>query len=146
MRQGSHVDIRLERFEEALHDPAFRLTYTALSGVHTQSVEDVEQQFITSVIQWMESKAYTSKAQYLSVVQNWRRSCNERGFTEEERRAFNGEFLAYILDDLMPWHRQGRLKRFSLLEVNRFYLIIVFVAFCSLRVYILQTNCWNKRI
>ena len=123
LRQGSHADIRLERFEEALHDPASKLTYTALSSVRKQSVEDVEQLFGASVIQGMKSKAYTSEAQHLSVVRNWRRSCDERGLTEEERRAFNEEFLAYILDDLMSWHRQEGLRDFSLLEVNRFLLL-----------------------
>ena len=123
MRQVSQADIRLERFEEALHDPASKLTYTALSGVRKQSVEDIERLFGASVIKWMKNKAYTSEAQYLSVVRNWKRSCDERGLTEEERRVFNEEFLAYILDDLMPWHRQEGLRDFNLLEVNRFLLL-----------------------
>jgi len=42
LRQGGHADIQLERFEEALHDPSAELTYTALSGIRKQSVEDVE--------------------------------------------------------------------------------------------------------
>ena len=111
MRQGSHADIRLERFEEALHDLASKLMYTAFSGVRKQSVEDIERLFGASVIKWMKNKAYTSEAQYLSVVWNWRHPCDEMGLTEEERRVFNEAFLAYILDNLMPWHRQG-LKRF----------------------------------
>ena len=109
MRQGSHAKIRLERFEEALHNPPSKLTCTALSSARKQSVEDVERLFGASVLQWMKSKVCTSEAQYLSVVQNWRCSCDESGLTEEERRK---EFLAYILDDLMPWHKQEGLKRF----------------------------------
>ena len=71
----------------------------------------------------MKNKAYTSEAQYLSVVWNWRHSCDEMGLTEEERRMFNEAFLAYIPDNLMPWHRQEGLRDFSLLEVNSFLLL-----------------------
>jgi len=67
LRQGSHVDIQLERFEEALHDPSSKLTYTALFSVQKQSVEDVEQLFGDSVIQRMKSKAYTGEARILAL-------------------------------------------------------------------------------
>ena len=42
--------MQLERFEEALHDPTTGLTYTALSGIRKQSVEDVERLFSEPVI------------------------------------------------------------------------------------------------
>ena len=68
---------------------------------------------------WMESKGYNDEATYLRVVHNWRCACDERGLTDEQRSTFNGEFLIYILDDLMPWHKDEGLCDFSLLEVNR---------------------------
>lgn len=33
------------------------------------------------------------------------------------------KFLDYVLDDLMPWHRDQGLRDFSLLEVNRYVLL-----------------------
>jgi len=34
LRKGCTSEIMLERFEEALHDPTARLTYSALSGMY----------------------------------------------------------------------------------------------------------------
>ena len=65
------------------------------------------------MVQFMESKGYTAEAQYLSVVHNWRRASDERGLSAETRQQ---QFLQFILDDLMPWHKD---KDFSFLEVNR---------------------------
>ena len=96
------------------------MTYTALSGVRKQSVEDVERLFSDSLVKWMESKGYTCEAQHLSVIRNWRRACDERGLADSQRSAYNNELLEYLLDDLMPWHREEGLRDFSLLEVNRY--------------------------
>ena len=69
MRQGGHGDIQLERFEEALHDPSAGLTYTALSGMRKQSVEDVERLFSESVVGWMEKMDMIMKQNiYVSSV------------------------------------------------------------------------------
>ena len=102
-----------------MHDPSAGLTYTALSGVRKQSVEDVERLFSDSVIKWMERKGYTVEAEYLRVIRNWRRSCDERGLTSTQRSQFNNDLLKYVLDELMPWHTENGLQDFSLLEVNR---------------------------
>ena len=67
----------------------------------------------------MESKGYTCEAQHLTVIRNWRRACDERGLTDSQRSTYNNELLEYLLDDLMPWHREG-LRDFSLLEVNKY--------------------------
>ncbi|XP_065911420.1 uncharacterized protein [Dysidea avara] len=107
LRQGGNDDIQLERFEEALHDSSAGLTYTALSGVRKQSVEDVERLFSGSLVKWMENKGYKKEAEYLSVVHNWRRACDERGLTSAQRSKYNADFLSYLLDDLMPWHQQA---------------------------------------
>lgn len=118
LRQGGPQYIKLQRFEEALHDTKAGLTYCALSGVSKLNVEDVERLFGLPLITWMESKGYNDEATYLRVVHNWMHACDERGLTDEQRSTFNREFLMYILDDLMPWHKVDGLCDFSLLEVN----------------------------
>lgn len=89
MRRGGSKSIQLQRFEEAVHDPIAGLTYTALSGICKQSVEDVECLFGQSVIEWMESKGYVYEAEYLHAVRDWRRACDERGLSDEQRGQFN---------------------------------------------------------
>jgi len=66
----------------------------------------------------MENKGYHHEAEYLKHVRNWRRACDERGLTSDQRSELNIGLLNYILEDLMPWHKDG-LKDLSLLEVNR---------------------------
>ena len=95
------MDIQLERFEEALHDPSAELTYTALSGICKQSVEDVERLLSDSVVRWMEKKGYDHEARYLRVIRNWRHACNKRGLLAVQHSQFNNDFLNYILHDLM---------------------------------------------
>ena len=119
LRHGGPHNIHLERFEEALHDTAAGLTYPALSGICKQSVEDVERLFSPSLVLWMENKGYHHEAEYLKHVRNWRRASDERGLTDDQRSEFNAGLLNYILDDLMPWHKEDGLRDFSLLEVNR---------------------------
>ena len=38
---------------------------------------------------------------------------------------FNQDLLLYILDELMPWHYKPQLRDFSLLEVNRYFIVMV---------------------
>ncbi|XP_065889311.1 uncharacterized protein [Dysidea avara] len=118
LRQGSPSNIQLERFAEALHDSSAELTYCALSGVRKQGVEDVERLFGQPLIEWMKQKGYCDEAAYLQVVRNWRRACDDRGLTDDQRSIFNKEFLSFILDDLMSWHKDDGYD-FSVLEVNR---------------------------
>jgi len=124
LRQGAHLDIQLERFEEALHDSSAGLTYTALSGIGKQSVESVGRLLSDSLVRWMENKGYNHEVTYLRVIHNWRCACDGRRLSAAQHSQFNNDFLNYILDDLMPWHRQEELKDFSLLEVNRYFNII----------------------
>ena len=117
MRRGGTRGIHLERFVQALEDPSTGLTYSALSGVRKQSVEDVERLFGPGVISFMKKNHYENEAKYLEVVRNWRRSVDERGLCEDQRRQFRDDFISYILDEWMPWHRNS--LDFSTLEVNR---------------------------
>ena len=52
----------------------------------------------------MDKKGYEFEARHLSVVHNWRRACDDQGFPTTLHSQFNVNFLAYILDELMPWH------------------------------------------
>ena len=111
---------------EALKYPTTNLTYPALTGARKQSVSDVERLFSEQMVAFMERKGYTAEAQYLLTVRNWRRACDERGLSDELRKTFNKAFLSYILDELMPWHRE---TDFSQLEVNR-YCTVQPAVFC----------------
>lgn len=109
----------LERFEEALHDTTSRLTYTALSGIRKQSVEDVERLFSEHMVSWMKGKGYDFEAKYISVVLGWRQACDKRGLSSVQRSQNNADFLNFILDDLMPWHKHQNVRDLSQLEVNQ---------------------------
>ena len=65
----------------------------------------------------MENHWYKAEAEYVKTIRNWRRAIDERGLTEEHRRQFRDDFLNFILDEWMPWHKE--IHDFSQLEVNR---------------------------
>ena len=111
--------MRLERFMEAVTDPEVQLSYHAMIGTRKQSVTDVEQIFSRSVLEFMERKKYDIEAKYVRVIRNWRRACDERGLSHEQRSAFNSDLIEYILDELMPWHKEEGMKDFSTFEVNQ---------------------------
>lgn len=104
---------------EAVQDPEVKLSYHAMIGTRKQSVTDVEQIFSNSVQNYMERKRYKVEANYVKVIKNWRRACDERGLSDSDRNKFNHDFIDYILDELMPWHRQPGMRDFSTLEVNQ---------------------------
>ena len=47
------MQLKLERFSEALQDPSSGLTYTALIGDNKQSVRDAERFFSASMLGFM---------------------------------------------------------------------------------------------
>ena len=116
-RSGGPENLQLERYVEALQDPASSLTLPVLTGTRKQSVIDAERLFSPDLAQFMKSKGYEFEARYIETIWNWRRSCDERGLSELERSRFNYNFLNLVLDELMPWHRD--LYDFLYLEVNR---------------------------
>ncbi|XP_019858078.1 PREDICTED: uncharacterized protein LOC109586338 [Amphimedon queenslandica] len=116
-RSGGPAQLQLERFVKALDDPTSGLTYPALTGQRKQSVQDAERLFSEGVAKYMERNDYTSEAKFVRTVLNWRRASDERGLTELERCRYNYNMLNFLLDDLMPWHRDN--YDFSTLEVNR---------------------------
>ena len=50
------------------------------------------------------------------MIRNWRRASDERGLSNEQRSNFNNELLDYILDELMPWHKDEGFRDFSLMK------------------------------
>lgn len=112
--------LQLESFEEALHDQPTQLTYTSLSDVQKQSVEDVEQLFSEPLIAWMKIRNYLVEETYLSSVHGWRHACDKREMSHAQRTQLNTTFHNYVLDELMPWHKTEEMRDFSLLEVNRY--------------------------
>ena len=61
----------------------------------------------------------------ISVIGNWRRSCDQRGLSQLQSCRYNYQLLMYILDDLMPWHKTD--YDLNLMEVNRLELYYVTV-------------------
>lgn len=119
MRKGRPDTVKLERFTEALQDPSSGLTYPALVGSRKQSVQNVERLFGEPLIEFMEKKKYESEANYLRIICNWRRAVDERGLDDSQRQKFNHDLLDFILDGLMPWHRDTEMRDLSLMEVNQ---------------------------
>ena len=119
-RNGGPSGIELEHYVEALEDESAGLTYAALVGLRKQSVHDAERLFSENLAKFMDRKGYKAEAKYIRAVNGWRRACDERGLSELQRCRLNYSFLSYVLDDLMPWHKDQ--CDFSLLEVNRLAL------------------------
>lgn len=115
----------MERYVEALSDVTSGLSYPVLVGSRKQSVMDAERLFSPSLAHFMEKKGYQFEARYITVLWNWRRSCDERGLSELQRCRFNYELLTFILDELIPWHCD--LYDLSTLEVNRYIIIIIII-------------------
>ena len=113
------MELRVERFMEAVYDQDTQLSYHALAGTRKQSIVDVEQIFSSNTMAFMERKGYTVEAEYIRAIRNWRRACDERGLADQDRSQYNNDLLDYILDELMPWHSEPNMRDFSLLEVNQ---------------------------
>ena len=96
-------------------------------------MEDVERLISDAMVDWMDRKGYAYEAKYLRTVRGWRRACDERGMSNDERSQLNRNFLDYILDEMMPWHKDPGLRDFSLLEVNR-------LTFICITMYMLSSN------
>ena len=109
--------MKLERYVEALQDPASNLTYPALTGSRKQSVVDAERLFNPDLERFMVGKGYQFEVNYIKTLRNWRRANDECGLKERERSKYNYQLYNMILNELMLWHQEE--YDFSLLEVNR---------------------------
>ncbi len=99
--------MKLECFDEALKDGSTGLTVAAVTGVRKQSVGDAEKLFGSKVMRWMSDKGYSEEAKLTKVVLNWHRASDERGLSDLARSRYDYAMLNYILDDLMPWHKEN---------------------------------------
>jgi hypothetical protein len=63
------------------------------------------------MVPFLGRKGYTAEADYIRVICNWRRACDK---SELQKGPFNYQFLNYILDELIEWHKE--FYDFSLLE------------------------------
>lgn len=104
---------------EAVSANEVQLSYHALIGTRKQSVSDAEQLFGSRVLEFFEKKNYLTEAKYVRVVRNWRRACDERGLTVSQRLQYHNDFLAYILEEMMPWYNVPGMRNFSLMQVNQ---------------------------
>ena len=80
-RCGGPLNLRLDRFTEALYDKSSGLTFTALTGKRKQSVRDVEILFSDSMHKFMEKKATnmkpdTSRSSKIGGVQAMKGDCH----------------------------------------------------------------------
>ena len=116
-RSGGPEGCHLERLQEAMESPETCLTYVALSGQKKQKVEDAERIFSKSVAQYLRQRGYTNEVVYVQTVCNWHVASDGRAISQLKRCKYNYEMLQYVLDELMPWHRQS--YDFSYLEVNQ---------------------------
>lgn len=80
-------------------------------------MEDAERLLSSDMADYMNKKGFQFESQYIRVLANWRRATDERGLSELQRCRYNYQLLNFILDELMPWHKES--YDFSLLEVNR---------------------------
>ena len=64
---------------EAVHNDVAKLSYHALIGTRKQSVSDLGQIFSSRVLDFLERNGYTIEAEYVKMIRDWRRACNERG-------------------------------------------------------------------
>ena len=70
------------------------------------NIEDAERIFSNSVAQYLRQRGYTNEAVYVQTVCNWHVASDGRGISQLKRSKYNYEMLQYVLDELMPWHRQ----------------------------------------
>ena len=123
----SYHRINCEYFKDALDDEGSNLTYSALVGLRKQSVEDAERlgsldPWLPSWIpSWRGTDRHYNEAKYINVINDWRRAWDERGLSESERSCFNCALLDYILDELIPWHKD--ICDYSTLEITRYTII-----------------------
>ena len=66
------LELKLERFSEAIEDASTGLTYAALTRQNKQSVWDAERLFSKGVMDFMKKKNDDFEEKFIRVVLNWR--------------------------------------------------------------------------
>ena len=117
IRKGHHANIDLCHFVEALKDDETGLSYAALTGVRKQSVRDAENLFSSEVAAFMKKNNYQVEEEFIPIINNWRRACDERGLSEDARLQYHRNLVDHFLKGVIPWYAQQ--QDLSLLEVNQ---------------------------
>ena len=78
---------------EAVYNQDAQLSYHALVGTRKQSVSDVSQIFSSTVLNFFHSQGYTVEAEYVQIILNWRRACDEKWLSDAQRSQYNNDFL-----------------------------------------------------
>lgn len=116
-REGHNTGLNFDAFDAALKDPKSGLTHAALVGLRKQSVQDVERLLSVHVVKSMRDQGYHNEANYVEIISNWHEASDGRGLTQLQRCRYNYRMLNYILDQLMPWHKE--MYDFTTIDVNR---------------------------
>ena len=116
-REGHNTNLNFDAFDAALQGSKSGLTHAALVGLRKQSVQDVERLLSVHVVKSLRDQGYHTEAKYVEVISNWHESSDGRGLSQLQRCRYNYHMLNYILDELMPWHREN--YDFCMIDVNR---------------------------
>ncbi|XP_062604104.1 uncharacterized protein LOC134265903 [Saccostrea cucullata] len=98
-------------------DPLTGLSHAALTGQRPQSVEDAERLLSYHVAASMQKQDFNFEAEYVQTIAAWHEASDGRGISQLDRCKANHEMLNYLLDQLMPWHKER--YDFSTLDINR---------------------------
>ena len=123
-RNANYQELDLDAFDAAMRDHRTGLTLAALIGARKQSVKDAELLLSFKVASFMEDKGHAVNAAFVRTVACWHEASDGRGLTQLQRCRYNYHMLQYLLDELMPFHRQQ--YDFKILDVNRLVTIVIY--------------------
>ena len=83
-----------------------------------QSVEDAERMISPRVADFMESKGPSETARYFRIFSDYHVANDGHSRTQEWRSTANKATLYYLLDDYMPWRKDGH--DLSMIDINKY--------------------------
>lgn len=116
-RECRYQALDSEAVDKAMLDPMTGLSHAALTGQRPQSVEDAEKLLSYHVAASMQRNDFNFEAEYVGIIAAWHEASDGRGMSQLDRCKANYEMLNYLLDELMPWHKET--YDFSTLDINR---------------------------
>lgn len=116
-RELRYIHLSGDAFDAAMTSPDTGLTHAALVGLRKQSVDDAERLLSHRVGKFLGDNGFATEAEYVTTIADWHEASDGRGLSQLQRSKKNYAMLNYVLDELMPWHRQT--YDFALLDINR---------------------------
>lgn len=108
LRNGGPKELQLQRFMIQIHT----------SHIMERESNQFQMWNMYRSLVKVERKGYDiEEATYVRVIMNWRKASDMRGLSDEQREKYK-DLMDYILDELMPWHKQ-QTRDFSLMEINQ---------------------------